>query len=183
MKALLISLWLLSSVAIFSAQNPYDQAHANLAAYFKADIDEKKRVEDARTSALVHAASQLNKGMTRAQLRTVRCNLAQILLRNKANEDILSKMSAITDNHKRTFPFCCKPWVLQSTIDREAKELRERIDETLRKENPGIYNQTKADSSRMFTSPLASVQAYPIVGASAPMLDERLLDQYCQHKK
>ena len=182
MKNLWTSLFLLLCCnALDASQNSYEDAHLKLAQYLKQDIDEKQRVKDARTAALVGAASRLKKGMKRSELKSVRNDLSSALLQNQANESILSKMSAITENHKRQFPLCCKPLVWQSTIDREAEELRGRIDETLRRENSTVYDQLKMQSNKAVDLSANCVIAYPV-----PLelgLQQRLLVQHGQNKE
>lgn len=182
MKNICISIVLILSVTFLQASQPYDQAHEKLKEYFKQAINEEQRVKDVRTTALVRAAAKLQNGISRKELKEVRNNLSCNLLPNGANGPILASMCSITDNHSRTFPFCCKPWVYQSTINREAENLKNVIDATLKKENPETYESLMHNKS--ITAPIGYTVAYPILQApSAPPLQQSLLQQYSQNKK
>ena len=183
MKFLYTGLFLLSYSIVHASGNAYTDAHHQLARHFKQEVDEKQKVKDARTVVLVTAAGSLKKGIKRADLKKVRENLSAALLKNKANETIITKLSAIEENHKRTFPLCCKPWIWQSTIDREAEELRLRIDEVLQSENPHLYSNIKSESRRTVISSASCAVAYPVSDPSAPTLNYRLLDQYGRNEK
>jgi hypothetical protein len=175
----LIALLFCNFCYVQASGKAYESAREQLATYFKTEIAEKQRVEDARTAVLVMAARSLQKGITRKQFKVIRNQLAQGLLPSPANEPILGRLQSITENHARKFPLCCSPWVYQSTIDREADSLYATIDAILKQEHADTY--TALQSAGKGSGSVHVVQAFAV--PSAPMLNERLLGQHGQNIK
>ena len=155
------------------ANQAYEHAHIDLKNYFENQLTQEQRIKNHRTSILTQAAQKLEKGVNRVELKEVRLSLETELQPSPENEQIIARIKTIKESHARTFPFCCKPWIFQRTITREAQSLHATIDGVLKKENPDLYNSVKTNT----TTPLSDTftTAYPVISPlSAPLLTSAL---------
>jgi hypothetical protein len=178
----LIALLFCNFSCMDASNHSHEIAHEKLSAYFTNEISREQRVKDVRITVLVVSAQNLKEGIDRKKFKEIRNQLAQGLLPSPANQPILARMQTITENHARKFPFCWKPWVFQSTIDREVTSLREMIDETLKSEHKEIYTAAEQKVTRSELPNLVQAYLVPAI-PSAPELNAKLLDQYSSQNK
>lgn len=187
MKKMSMSItFLLYSYCMQSSEQALTPTQIQLVTYLQRDIEKKQAIIDTRNQVLLTAADQLQERLNRSQFKQVRITLRNgLFLKSElsaSDKRILDNLEEIRNNHARRFPCCCKPWVFQSTIAREAQSLYDIIDEIIKEENQSVYESVKCGQAPFQDSVI--IQAYPVdVTPSAPALQESLLHSTLAKRK